>query len=199
MLTSFFVSFLYSERPSLPMSQRNLPASFWNPSQTDQSQQLQTSFPPQDNRVSLFQQNLHNGTTHCNNGYHGSTGLHGNYDQSAPNVVRTRTIPVSYAQLPAGAVKTFPSGLLAQQAPAHSYRPPTPPFLQETAAQCNAIQTSLRFNPRYNALLVQPEVKPHLPVVPGEPCKRLDGNNNDMTQRFPGSCPGELMMKKGEN
>ena len=175
------------------MSQRNLPVSFWNPSQKDQSHQhQQASFNHHGNPINMFQQN-HNTTTHYNNSYH-STGHHGNYEQNGPNFVRTRAIPVSYAQLPTGAVKSFSPGL-APQVSAQPCRAPAPPFPQETAVQSNDLQTSLRFNPRYNSLLVQPDVKPHLPIVPGEPpLTKIEGRGQELEE-----FPGELLIRKGEN
>lgn len=175
------------------MSQRNLPASFWNPTQMDQSRPRQASFTRHGNATGVFQENQ-DATTHYNNCYHPFTGQHGVYEQNAPNGVHARPIPVSYAQLPVGAVKSFVPGL-TQQVSAQSCRAPAPPFPQETAAHCNDLHTSWRFNPRYNALLVQPEVKPHLPVVPGEPRVKLDRKNKDNAEDF----PGELLTTEGEN
>lgn len=173
------------------MSRRNLPASFWNPTQTDQSQQLQASLSRHGNAVSMFQQN-HNVTTHYNNSqYHGFTGHNDICEQNEPTVVRTRAIPVSYSQLPVGAVKSFPPRL-AQQMSAQTCRAPAPQFPQETAAHCNDLHNSLRFNPRYNSLLVQPEVQPHLPVVPGEPRTKLDRQDKGSSEGFPGG----LLAKK---
>ena len=55
--------------------------------------------------------------------------------------------------------------------------------------------SSMRFNPRYNSLLVQPNVKPHLPVVPGEPTFiKIDEKGKDLEE-----FPGELLMRRGEN
>ena len=57
--------------------------------------------------------------------------------------------------------------------------------------QSNDLQSSsLRFNPRYNSFLVQPDVKPHLPVVPGEPTRTKIGEKRKDLEEF----PGELLM-----
>jgi len=175
------------------MSQRNFPVSFWNPSQTDQSQDLQGTFNHSGNPTHMFQQN-HNTITHYNRSCH-SKGHHGNYNQNGPNFVRARAIPVSYAQLPTGAVKSFSPGL-APPASAQPCRAPAPSFPQDAAVQGNEFQaSSLRFNPRYNSLLVQPDVKPHLPVVPGEPPRtKIEERGKDLEE-----FPGELLMRKGEH
>lgn len=176
------------------MSQRNLPISFWNPSHSEQSpQQLQTSSNCHSNAVNTFQQN-HNGTNHYNNTYHHFTGQHGIYEQNTPNAVRARVIPVSYTQFPSGPFKSFAPGF-TQQVPSQSCRVSTSSFPQEFTAQCNDTQNSSRFNPRYNALLVQPEVKPHLPVVPGEPRGKHDGKGKETVEDY----PGKLLAKNGEN
>jgi len=175
------------------MSQRNLPASFWNPSQTDQSQHLQGTFHHSGKPIDMFQQN-YNTITHYNRSCH-STGHHGNDDQNGPSFVRRRAIPVSYAQLPTGVVKSFSPGL-APQVSAQPCREPASSFLQEAAVQSNDLQpSSLRFNPRYNSLLVQPDVKPHLPVVPGEPTPtQIEERGKDLEE-----FPCELLMRKGEH
>lgn len=175
------------------MSQRNLPVSFWNPSHSDQSQHLQGSVSRHGNPVHMFQQN-HNPAIHYNSSCP-STGRHGSHNQNGSNFVRARAIPVSYAQLPTGVVKSFTPGL-APQVPTQPCRAAAPTFPQEAAAQNTVLQpTSTRFNPRYNSLLVQPEVKPHLPVVPGEPsCKKIEERSKDLEE-----LPGELLMRKGEN
>ena len=175
------------------MSQRNLPVSFWNPSQTDQSQHLQGTLNHSGKPIDMFQQN-HNTMTHYNRSCH-STRLHGNYDQNGLSLVRTRAIPVSYAQLPTGVGKSFSPGL-APQVSAQPSRAPAPSFLQEAAVPSNDLQpSSLRFNPRYNSLLVQPDVKPHLPVVPGEPTHtKIEERGKDLEE-----FPGELLMRKGEH
>ena len=67
-------------------------------------------------------------------------------------------------------VKSFPSGYL-QQGPQPLSDPSVPLLAQETDVDCNEKQTSFRFNPSYNDLLIQPEVKPQLPLVPGEPAR----------------------------
>jgi len=175
------------------MSQRNLPVSFFNPSQTDQSQHLQGAFSHSGKPIHAFQQN-HNTMTHCNRSCH-STGHHGNYDQNRPHFDCTRDIPVSYTQLPTGVVKGFSPGL-APHMPAEPCRAPVPSFPLTTAVQNNDLQpSSLRFNPRYNSLLVQPDVKPHLPVVPGEPTRtKIEERGKDLEE-----FPGELLMSKGEH
>ena len=185
-----FLCYLFiSGRTSRPMSQRNLPVSFWNPSrQTDQSQHLQGTFTHSGEPIQMFQhvQNP-NKISHYNKSCD-STSHHGNYDQNGQHFVRRRAIPVSYAQLPTGAVKGFSPGLAPQPR-----RAPAPPFLQETAVQSNDLQpSSLRFNPRYNSLLVQPDVKPHLPVVPGEPTHtKIEERRKDLEE-----FPGQLLMRE---
>ena len=175
------------------MSQRNLPVSFWNPSQTDQSQHLQGSFYPSVKPIHKFQEN-HNIITNYNRSSH-STGHHGNYDQNGPDFVRMRAIPVSYAQLPARVVKGFSPGL-APQVSAQPCRASAPSFPQEAAIQSNELQpSSLRFNPRFDSLLVQPNVKPYLPLVPGEPtCGKIEEKGKNLEE-----FPGELLMRRGEN
>ena len=141
----------------------------------------------------MFQKNQ-NTITQYNRSCH-STGHHGNDDQTGPGFVRTRAIPVSYAQLPTGVVKGFSSGL-APQVSAQPCRAPAPSFLQAAAVQSNDLQpSSLRFNPRYNTLLVQPDVKPHLPVVPGEPTHtQIEERGKDLEE-----FPCELLMRNGEH
>ena len=174
------------------MSQRNLPVSFWNPSQTDQFQHLQGTFSHNGKPIDMFQQN-NNTITHYNRSYH-TTGHHGNSEQNGPTFVRTRAIPVSYAQLPTGVVKSFSAGL-APQVSAQPCRAPLPSFVQEAPVQSNDLQpSSLRFNPRYNSLLVQPDVKPHLPVVAGEPTRTQIKERGKDLEEF----PVDLLMKKGE-
>ena len=193
LLISLFCYLFISGRLSCPMSQRNLPVSFFNPSQTDQSQHLQETFSHSGKPTHMLQQN-HNTITHYNRSCQ-STGHNGNYDQNGPHFVRTRDIPVSYAPLPTGVVKGF-SPALAPRMSAEPSRIPAPSFPQKTAMQNNDLPpSSLRFNPRYNSLLVQPDVKPHLPVVPGEPTRtKIEERGNDL-QEF----PGELLMRKGEH
>lgn len=179
------------------MSQRNLPVSFFNPSQTDQSQHLQGSFSHGGKPTHMFQQN-HNAITHYNRSCQ-STGHHGNYDQNMqnrPRFLRTRDIPVSYAQLPAGVVRGF-SPRSAPQVSAQPCRSTAPAsFPQEAAVQSNDLQSSsLRFNPCYNSFLVQPDVKPHLPVVPGEPTRTKIGERRKDLEEI----PGDLLMRKGEH
>ena len=175
------------------MSQRNLPVSFFNPSQTDQSQHLQGSFTHSGKPMHMFQQN-HNAITHYNRSYQ-STGHLGNCDQNGPRFLRTRDIPVSYAQLPTRVVRGFSPGLTPQVS-AQPCRSTAPSFPQEPAVQSNDLQSSsLRFNPRYNSFLVQPDVKPHLPVVPGEPTRTKIGERREDLEEF----PGELLMRKGEH
>ena len=172
------------------MSQRNLPVSFFNPSQTDQSQHLPGSFSHSAKPINMFQQN-HNAITHYNRSCQ-STGHHGNYDQNGPRFLRARDIPVSYGQLPTGVVRGFSPG----PAPQVSAQPCRSSFPQEAAVQSNDLQSSsLRFNPRYNSFLVQPDVKPHLPVVPGEPTRTKIGEKRKDLEDF----PGELLMRKGEH
>ena len=176
------------------MSQRNFPASFWSPSHTEQSpQQLQTSSNCHSNAVNMFQQN-HNATNHYNNTYHNFTSQHSIYEQNTPTSVRARVIPVSFTQFPSGTFKNCTPGL-TQQVSSQSCRTLSPSFPQEFSAQCNDTQNSSRFNPRYNALLVQPEVKPNLPVVPGEPRAKQNGKGKDTVEDF----PGKLLAKNGEN
>ena len=141
----------------------------------------------------MFQQNNNTITRYNRSGH--STGHNGNYDQNGSNFVRTRAFPVSYSQLPTGVVKSFSPGL-APQVAAQPCRAPAPSFPQEVAVQRNDLQqSSLRFNPRYNSLLVQPDVKPHLPVVPGEPTRsKIEERGQDLEE-----FPGELLMRKGEH
>ena len=175
------------------MSQRNLPVSFWTPSQTDQSQHFQGFYTYHGNPIQTFQQN-HNPATHFNPSCH--LNHCGNSDQKGTSFVRARAIPVSYAQLPTGAVKSFTPGLAPPQVSVPPCRAPAPSFPQDAAVQSTDLQpTSLRFNPRYNSLLVQPDVKPRLPVVPGEPPRtKIEGRSRDLDE-----FPGELLMKKGEH
>ena len=125
----FIYLFIFiSGRPSRPMSERNLPISFFNPSQTDQSQHLQGTFNHSGKPIHMFQQN-HNTITHYNRSCH-STGHPGN----GSNYVRTRGIPVSYAHLPTGVVKSVSPGL-APQVAAPPCRAPAPSFPQEIAVK----------------------------------------------------------------
>lgn len=175
------------------MSQRSLPVSFWTPSQTDQSQHFQGFYNHHGNPIHMLQQN-HNPATHYNRSCH--LNHRGNYDQNGTSFVRARAIPVSYAQLPRGAVKSFTAGLAPPQVSGPPGRAPVPSFPQDAAVQSTDLQpTSLRFNPRYNSLLVQPDVKPRLPVVPGEPPRtKIQRRSRDMDE-----FPDELLMRKGEH
>ena len=186
-----FCCLFLSERPTRPMSQRNLPVSFWNSSQTDQSQHLRGSFNHSGEPIHTFQ---HNTIAHYNRSCH-SKGHHGNYDQNGPHFVRTKAIPDSYAHLPTGEAKGFSSGL-PPQVSAQPCRASAPSFPQEVALHSNDLQpSSLRFNPQYNSLLVQPDVKPHLPVVPGEKMRtKIEETGKDLEE-----LPGELLTRRAEN
>lgn len=106
----FLCLFVSLGRPTVPMSQRNLPASFWIPPSTDQIHQLPTSYHRQGNSMRLFQQNAPNRTTYYSTGCHATNGSQVSLERTAPNVVHTYAIPVSYTQLPMGVVKRFPPG-----------------------------------------------------------------------------------------
>lgn len=197
-LSMFLCLFVSLGRPTVPMSQRNLPASFWIPPSTDQIHQLPTSYHRQGNSMRLFQQNAPNRTTYYSTGCHATNGSQVSLERTAPNVVHTYAIPVSYTQLPMGVVKRFPPGH-PQQGSQPSYKASAPPLTQETDIHCNEVQTSFRFNPGYNTLLVQPEVKPHLPVVPGEPSRA--NSHDEKRNHISPIYPGELMTtpKREEN
>ena len=151
------------------MPQRNLPASFWNPPSRDQTQQTSTSYLwRHSNSLRLFQQSASKGTTCYSTGCHLNNASHVNLGRTATNVDHTRAIPVSYSQPSAVMVKSFSPGYLQLLS--------APLLIQEAGVDCNEMQTSFRFNPSYNYLLIQPEVKPQLPLVPGEPAR---ANNNE--------------------
>ena len=138
------------------MPQRNLPASFWNPPSRDQIQQTSTSYLwRHSNSLRLFQESASKGTTYYSTGCNLNNASHVNLGRTATNVNHTRAIPVSYSQPSAVMVKSFPPGYLQQ-----GLQP-----LSDRSAP-----------PSYNDLLIQPEVKPQLPLVPGEPAR---ANNNE--------------------
>ena len=155
--------------PIIPMTQRNLPASFWNLPSRDQTLQPPTSYPRHSNSSCLFQQSASDGPTYYSSGYHVTNNAsHVSLGQTATNANDTYAFSVSCAQLAAEVVKSFPLGYFQQGRPPLS-DPSVPLLAQETDVDCNEMQTSFRFNPSYNNLLIQPEVKPQLPLVPGEP------------------------------
>ena len=108
------------------------------------------------------------------------------------NFVHTRTIPVSYAQLPTGTIKSDSSGPQIRVQPFHAFLHSLP---HESALQNSDLEpNSLRFDPSYNSLLVQPDVKPHLPHIPGEPSRtRTDARNKN-----PVGFPAESPMRREE-
>lgn len=191
----FMYAFYSSGRPSLPMSQRNLPASFWHQSHTNQFQQPQSPVSHQSNTVNKHQQ-TNDSKNHCNNRHHRFTSQHDFLQQDTPNFVRARAIAVPHVKLPAGTFTTFTPGI-TQQTSSHSCRTSTSPSLQEFPAHCNNSHNSVRFNPGYNALLIEPEVKPRLPAVPGEPRAKLNGSDKIAMESF----PGEILTRarNGEN
>ena len=157
--------------PSVPMTQRNLPSSFWNLPSGDQTPQPPTSYPRHSNSLCLLQQNASEGTTYYSTGCHvTSNASHVSLGRTATNADDTYAFSVSCAQLAAEVVKSFPPGYL-QQGPQPLPDNSGPLLTQETDVDCNGMQTSFRFNPSYNDLLIQPEVKPQLPLVPGEPAR----------------------------
>ncbi|XP_066018431.1 uncharacterized protein [Pocillopora verrucosa] len=175
----------------IPMSQRNLPPSFWNPSHKNKSQHPRTGSSHHGNSVNIFQQK-HNMMTHYNSNYQ-PTVRYDNFNRhTESNFVHTRTIPVSYAQLPTGTIKSDSSGPQIRVQPFHAFLHSLP---HESASQNSDLEpNSLRFDPSYNSLLVQPDVKPHLPHIPGEPSRtRTDARNKN-----PVGFPAESSMRKEE-
>lgn len=168
----FFMFLFPLGLPSVPMTQRNLPSSFWNQPSRDQTPQPPTSCPRQSNSLCLFQQNASEGTTYYSTGCRVTNDAsHVSLGGTAANAASdTYAFSVSCAQLTAGVVKSFPLGYL-QQGPQPLSDSSVPLLTQETDVDCNEMQTSFRFNPSYNHLLIQPEVKPQLPLVPGEPAR----------------------------
>jgi len=165
----FFMFLFPLGLPSVPMTQRNLPSSFWNQPSRDQTPQPPTSYPRHSNSLCLFQQSASNGPTYYSTGCHvTNNNSHVSLGRTATNADDTYAFSVSCAQLAAEVVKTFPPRYL-QQGPQPLSDPSVPLLTQETDVDCNQMQISFRFNPSYNDLLIQPEVKPQLPLVPGEP------------------------------
>ena len=159
------------ELPIVPMTQRNLPASFWNLTSRDQTPPPPTSYQCHSNSSCLFQQSASNGPTYYSSGYHVTNNAsHVSLGRTATNTDDTYAFSVSCAQLAAEVVKSFPPRYL-QQGPQPLSDPSVPLLTQETDVDCNEMQTSFRFNPSYNDLLIQPDVKPQLPLVPGEPAR----------------------------
>ena len=153
------IIFLPSGTLGLPLAQRSLPPSFWDPSPSLQSsQQVGASRPT----TGLMQQNDELSTTLYSNQCY-AFGHHGNSEEKGANFIRSRAVPVSFSELPAGAVKSVAP---VSVAPFHSL-----PLPRDSAVQHSAPQTPVGFNPCYNAFLVQPEVRPQLPRIPGEPQK----------------------------
>ncbi|XP_068704701.1 transcription cofactor vestigial-like protein 2 [Montipora foliosa] len=186
--------------PALPMPQREIPASLWNPTLTSHSQQVET----------VCHYHCHNAVdvvtiSNCNsnavnstaanrhvNGSHLFTGQYGSFQQNQPNLIRA--VPVSHVSLSVGSFSLGPN----QQLPADSSRAPVLPYPyphKVFAPYYDSHQDSLKFDPRYNPLLVQPEVKPHLPTVPGEPRGKQHGGCEDTT----GGLLGEPYIRNGQN
>ena len=174
------------------MSQRNLPPSFWNPSHKNKSQHpAHTGSSHHGNSVNIFQQK-HNMMNHYNSNYQ-PTVRYDNFNRhTESNFVHTRTIPVSYAQLATGTIKSDSSGPQIRVQPFHAFLHSLP---HESASQNSDLEpNSLRFDPSYNSLLVQPDVKPHLPHIPGEPSRtRTDARNKN-----PVGFPAESPMRREE-
>ena len=168
----FFMFLFPLGLPSVPMTQRNLPASFWNQPSSDQTPQPPTSYPRHNNSLCLFQQNASEGTTYYSTGCRVTNDAsHVSLGGTATNAASdTYAFSVSCAQLASGVVESFPPRYL-QQGPQPLSDPSRPLLTQETDVDCNEMQTSFRFNPSYNDLLIQPKVKPQLPVVSGEPAR----------------------------
>lgn len=145
--------------PIVPMTQRNLPASFWNLPSREQTPQR------------LFQQSASNGPTYYSTGCHVTNNAsHVSLGRTATNAEDTYAFSVSCAQLAAEVVESVLPRYL-QQGPQPLSDPSGPLLTQETDVDCDEMQTSFKFNPSYNDLLIQPEVKPQLPLVPGEPAR----------------------------
>ena len=182
------------------MSQRDFPISFWNPSLRKQSQQLEvashchgrtvntvTVSDCHSNTINNFDQNS-NIENHCGNGQYRSCQL------NLPNLLQTRAIPISYVSLSAGNLAPGPTQKLLEHS---SGTTPLPyPYPQKFLVRyCNDTQNSLKFDPRYNPLLIQPEVKPHLPKVPGEPPRKEHVRGEDTANSF----SGDFLTQSGED
>ena len=180
------------------MPQREFPALFWNPTPTSRSQQVETVCHWHGNTVDVVTiSNCHGNavnSTAANRHVNGSqlfTGQYGSCQQNLPNLIRA--VPVSHVSLSVGSFSLGPN----QQLPAQFHRASVLPYPypQKVFAPYYDSQDSLKFDPRYNPLLVQPEVKPHLPTVPGEPRGKQHGRCEDTT----GGFLGEPYTRNGEN
>ena len=189
----------------MPMSQRDFPASFWNPTLFKQSQPLEmasccqgsmmetTSYCHSNtvnivtisdchsNTINNMELN-HNAANCSSNGSCLFTDQQGSSQQNQPNVISARSVPVSYASHP---VESFVPGP-SQQLPAYSVRLPAPPYpyLRRFRAHFNDSENCFKFDPIYNPLLVQPEVEPHLPMVPGEPRAKQHRRGQETAEGF---------------
>lgn len=197
--------FFLSGKSALPMSQRDFPASFWNPTLFKQSQPeemvscsqgstMETTSYCHSNTVNILTMSdchsntvnnmelNHNAANCSSNGSCLFTDQHGSSQQTQPSLICARTVPVSYPSYPVG---NFVPGS-SQQLPAHSVRLPAHsyPYLQRFRAHFNDSENCFKFDPIYNPLLVQPEVKPHLPMVPGEPHAKQHRRNQETAKEF---------------
>ena len=189
----------------MPMSQRDFPASFWNPTLFKQSQPLEmasccqgsmmetTSYCHSNtvnivtisdchsNTINNMELN-HNAVNCSSNGSCLFTDQQGSSQQNQPNVISARSVPVSFASHP---VESFVPGS-SQQLPAYSVRLPAPPYpyLRRFRAHFNDSENCFKFDPIYNPLLVQPEVEPHLPMVPGEPRAKQHRRGQETAEGF---------------
>ena len=182
-------TFLCSGEPALPMPQREIPASFWNPTPRRHGQQVETVCYWHSNIVDVTISNNTAANRHVN-GAHVFPCQYGRFQQNQPNLISA--VPVSHVSLSVGSSSLGPN----QQLPADSSRAPVLPYPypQKVFAPYYDSQDSFKSDPRYNPLLVQPEVKPHLPL-PREPRGKQHGRCEDTTGFF----LGEPYVWNGEN
>ena len=147
----FVCLFLFTDASVVPMSQRNFPASFWNP--------LAPSVRP------LCRQRVANYSCapRMPPGYvlhHPTSSRAGKCCEAEIHTITTQ----NSSNQPNRSAKFIQRPLTsATSAPTESRT-----FTRESAGQrgCYASQV---FNPQYNGLLVHPDFQPYLPLVPGQP------------------------------
>lgn len=147
-----------------PMNERNFPQSFWNPDARQLKQQVQLehaqSFPVQTRPIP---RSLFNG--------HVQVGSLGN------RIYPSQWHPASSDHAVQRRNPNFNVGCIRVAAPSsHSVNNDTfsghlgaRSDIMTGAANCYGPRIGYGFNPRYNSLLVQPDVSPQLPRIPGEP------------------------------
>ena len=154
------------------MRERNLPKSFWNPAEKMPPQQVQLEHA--QSLLALPNQQHNSGAPFLNRVRYGSCNTPNT--SCGPN----RTCPQQWQQTishsnydvqrPYAANPGLNLGCYRMPAPARFAGNVRPASEIMPGATCfYGPRIGCGFNPRYNSLLVYPEVKPQLPRIPGEP------------------------------